>query len=88
MKKVMHNTDIQYIRSNNHHKFTSIMHNLKTKFDKFFNITKLVFKDRLNKSDNFFSYPNEPKLSDCEIIALSVTGCMSSNQSAPFKVII
>jgi len=70
----MHNTDIQYIKSDNLHIFTSDMHNLKTNFDKFFNITKSVFKDRLNKSENFFSYPNIPKLSDCEIIALSVSG--------------
>lgn len=74
MKKVMHNTDIQYIRSVIHHKFTSTMHNLKTNFDKFFNITKSVFKDRLNQADNFYFYPNKPKLSDCEIISLSVTG--------------
>ena len=74
MKKVMHNTDIQYIRSVIHHKFTSNMHNLKTNFDKFFNITKSVFKDRLNQADNFYFYPNKPKQSDCEIIALSVTG--------------
>jgi len=74
MKKVMHNTDKQYIRSVIHHKYTSNMHNLKTNFDKFFNITKSVFKDRLNQSDNFYFYPNKPKLSDCEIIALSVTG--------------
>ncbi len=74
MKKVMHNTDIQYIRGINYHKYASNMHNLKTNFDKFFNITKLVFKDRLNESDNFCFYPNRPKLSDCEIIALSVTG--------------
>ena len=74
MKKVMHNTDIQYIRSVFNHKFTSAMHNLKTNFDKFFNITKSVFKDRLNQSDNFFFYTNSPKQSDCEIIALSVTG--------------
>jgi len=70
----MHNTDIQYIRSIIHHKFTSCMHNLKTNFDKFFNITKSVFKDRLNQADNFCFYPNKPKQSDCEIIALSVTG--------------
>jgi hypothetical protein len=50
------------------------MHNLKINFDKFFNITKSVFKGRLNQSDNFSFYPNKPKLSDCEIIALSVTG--------------
>jgi hypothetical protein len=41
----MHNTGIQYIRRVIHHKFTSDMHNLKTNFDKFLNITKLVFKD-------------------------------------------
>jgi hypothetical protein len=50
------------------------MHNLKTNFDKFFNITKSVFKDRLKQDDNFFFYPNKPKMSNCEIIALSVTG--------------
>ena len=70
----MHNTDIQYLKSVIHHKNTFDMHNLKTNFDKFFNITKSVFKDCLNQSDNFYHYPNEPKLSDCEIIALSVTG--------------
>lgn len=74
MKKVMHNTEQQYIRSNINQILTSYMHNLKTNFEKFFNITKSVFKDRLNQADNFYSYPNKPKLSDCEIIALSVTG--------------
>ena len=74
MKKVMHNTDKLYIRSVIHHKYTADMHNLKTNFDKLFNITKSVFKDRLNQSDNYYFYPNKPKLSDCEIIALSVTG--------------
>ena len=74
MKKVMHNTEKQYIRSNINQILTSYMHNLKTNFEKFFNITKSVFKDRLNQADNFYSYPNKPKLSDCEIIALSVTG--------------
>jgi hypothetical protein len=70
MNKIMHNTGIQYIISIIHHIFTSDMHNLKTNFDKFFNMTNLVFKDRLNKSDNFYFYPNRPRLSDCEIIAL------------------
>ena len=74
MKKAMHNIDIQYIKSVTHHRYTANMHNLKTNFDKFFNITKSVFKDRLNQFDNFFPYPNKPKLSDCEIIALSVAG--------------
>jgi hypothetical protein len=57
----MHNTDILYVISIVHHKYTSNMHNLKTNFNKFFNITKSVFKDRLNPSDNFFFYPNKPK---------------------------
>lgn len=70
----MHNTGIQYIRNGIHHKPISDMHNLKTNFDKFFNITKSVFKDHLNEYDNFKFYPHRPKLSDCEIIALSITG--------------
>jgi hypothetical protein len=70
----MHNTDKQYVKSVIHYKYTSDMHNLKTNFDKIFNITKSVFKDRLNHSDNFFFYPNESKLLDCEIIALSIPG--------------
>jgi hypothetical protein len=70
----MHNTGIQYIRSVIRNKYTSNMHNLKTNFNKFFNITKSVFKDRLNQSDNFHFYPNKPILSYYEIIALSVSG--------------
>ena len=70
----MHNTYIQYIRSINNHKNTSIMHNLKSNFDKFFNITKSIFSTRINNFNNFFNYPNRPKMSDCEIIALSITG--------------
>jgi hypothetical protein len=44
---------------------------LKNKYKKLISNMK---KDRLNQSDNFYFYPNKPKLSDCEIIALSVTG--------------
>lgn len=73
-KKVMHNTDIQYLRSKIHHKFTSIMHNLKSNFDKFFNITKSVFINHIDSFDNFFFYRNKPKMSDCQIIALAITG--------------
>ena len=74
MKKVMHKTDKQYIRYKNHHKFISIMHNLSSNFSKFFNITKSIFKNRINEFDNFYSYRNMPKMSDCQIIALSLTG--------------
>lgn len=70
----MHNTDNQYLRSIIHHQNTSIMHNLKSNFDKFFNITKSVFKNRINQFDNFMDYRNRPKMSDCEIIAFAVTG--------------
>jgi len=73
-KKAMHNTDIQYLRSINHYINTSIMHNLKSNFDKFFNITKSVFINRINSFDNFFFYRNRPKMSDCQIIALAITG--------------
>jgi hypothetical protein len=37
MKKVMHNTDKQYVGSSIYQIFTSDMHNLKSKFDKLFN---------------------------------------------------
>jgi len=70
----MHNTYTQHIRSVFNLKFISVMHNLKTNFNKLFNITKLVFIDHLNESDNFFFYPNMPKPSDCEVISPSVTG--------------
>jgi len=73
-KKVMHKNDIQYLRSIISHQNTSIMHNLKSNFDRFFNITKSIFTNSINSFDNFFDYRNKPKLSDCQIIALSVTG--------------
>lgn len=44
MKKVMHNTDIKHIKSMFNHKFTSVVHNLKINFNKFFNITKLIIR--------------------------------------------
>lgn len=69
----MHNSDNQYLRSINNHINTSLMHNLKSNFDRFFNITKSVFKEKINSQDNFRLYRNQPKLSDCQIIALSIT---------------
>jgi len=50
------------------------MHNLKTNFDKFLSITNSFFIDIIDNYGNFQSYPNPPKMSDCEIIALSLTG--------------
>jgi len=70
----MHNIDIQYIRSIISHKNTSDMHNLYSNFDKFFNITKSYFQNRIDSFDNFHFYRNKPKMSDCQIIALAITG--------------
>jgi len=70
----MHKFDIQYLKSKKHHFNTSIMHNLKSNYERFFLITKSVFNNRINSFDNFFDYRNKPKLSDCQIIAFSITG--------------
>jgi hypothetical protein len=51
-----------------------IMHNLKTNFDKIFDITKSFFQDSINADYNFQFYPRNPKMSDCEIITLSILG--------------
>jgi hypothetical protein len=50
------------------------MHNLKTNFDKIFNITKSFFNDNIDSDYNFHPYPRKPKMSDCEIITLSILG--------------
>jgi len=50
------------------------MHNLKTNFDKIFNITKSFFNDAIDADFNFYPYPRKPKMSDCEIITLSLLG--------------
>ena len=49
------------------------MHNLKTNFDKFFGITKSFFSNGINEFDNFQHYIRNPKMSDCQIIALALT---------------
>ena len=55
-----------------YHKNSFIMHNLKTNFDKILDITKSFFKGSINADGNYYFYPNKPKMSDCEVIALSV----------------
>jgi hypothetical protein len=50
------------------------MHNLKTNFDKILNITKSFYKGSIDADHNYYFYPNKPKMSDCEIIALSLVG--------------
>ena len=48
------------------------MHNIKTDFDKFYQIVKSSLQDKLNDDDNLQFYPNKPKMNDCSIIALSI----------------
>jgi IS5 family transposase len=74
IEKAMHNTDIQYFRCKMFHQNTSTMHDLHSNFNKFFDITKSIFKNRINRFNNFMEYRHRPKLSDCHIIALAVTG--------------
>lgn len=49
------------------------MHNLKSNFDKFLTITKSTLKDQLNLHGNLRFYPRLPKLSDSEVVALSLS---------------
>jgi len=58
MKKVIHNTDIQCILSNIRHKYTHDINDLKTNFNKFFNISKSFFENLLYESNKFFLYSN------------------------------
>ncbi|TQM49927.1 DDE family transposase [Arcticibacter tournemirensis] len=51
----------------------SYMHNLKTNFDKILEISKLALTEYMLADGNFFKYRNLPKLSDIEIVALSIT---------------
>ena len=48
------------------------MHNLKTNFDKIFIITKSFFSGSIDVDGNFNYYPRKPKMSDCEIITMSI----------------
>ena len=48
------------------------MHNIKTNFDKFYEIVKSSLQDKLNLDDNLQYYPNKPKMNDCSIISLSI----------------
>jgi hypothetical protein len=73
LKKIVHNTDKQYFRLIIVPPKINLMHNLKTNFDKILSITKSFFSNNLNEYGNFRNYPNKPKMSDCEIIALTLT---------------
>lgn len=69
----MHITENQYINRVNHHKNTiKYMHDLRTNFLKMVQITNSVLQQELNQDGNLQYYPRKPKLSDSEIIALSL----------------
>jgi len=51
----------------------SHMHNLKSNFEKIFQITKLTLDDYLLADGNFQIYKNKPKMTDIEIVTLSIT---------------
>lgn len=48
------------------------MHNIKANFDKFLHLITNQAKDLIIADGNFKFYPNKPKMSDCEILALSL----------------
>ena len=48
------------------------MHDIKTNYDKILEIVETFFKNELDRSGNFRFYPNPPKMSDKQVIALSL----------------
>lgn len=71
-KKVVHTVDKQYIKEYLTPIKFSLMHNLSTNFRLFLEITKSVFKSCADQDNNFKFYPRKPKLSDCEVLALTL----------------
>lgn len=69
----MHITENQYINSvNSHINAIKYMHDLKVNFQKMLQITNSSLKQDMNQDGNLHFYPRKPKLSDTEIIALSL----------------
>lgn len=100
-KKIVHLTDKQYIKEKLRPSKLFFMHNLSTNFRLFLNIAKSVFKSQINSDNNFKFYPRKPKLSDCEILALTLAaesigidsesylfGKLKSDYSADFPKLI
>jgi hypothetical protein len=70
----MQNIEYQYNISIIYHKNTSNLHNSYSNFSKFFDINKSFFQHRIDSFDNFYTYRNKPKKSDCQIIAIAIMG--------------
>lgn len=72
-KKVVHSTEKQFIKE----VFTTKqilkkMHNFESQVRRMIENLQTVFSDRLRAEGNFFAYPNKPKVSDIELLAISV----------------
>lgn len=66
-------TDNQYLNRVNYHiKTIKHMHDLKANFIKMLGITNTVLADEADQDGNLHFYPRKPKLSDTQIIALSL----------------
>jgi len=72
-EKVVHYIDNQYIKEDLTPIKYFFMHNLSSNFYLFLDITKSVFKSSIRADGNFKFYPRQPKMPDCQIIALSIT---------------
>lgn len=69
----MHITENQYLNSvNSHINAIKHMHDLRVNFQKMLQITNSALKQDMNQDGNLHFYPRKPKLSDTEIIALSL----------------
>lgn len=71
IKNVVYITNIQYIRV--YFPQYSLMHNIKTNFDKIFNICKHHLNEFCKDQNNFVSYRLLPKMPGLQIVALSIT---------------
>jgi hypothetical protein len=68
----MHNIEIQYIAVVNNHKNKLPMHDLFANFGKFHELVKNVLSSDFNCDGNIKKYRHQPKMTDNEIIALSL----------------
>jgi len=69
----MHITDNQYLnRVNSHTNTIKYMHDLKVNFLKMLGITNTILANEADPDGNLHFYPRKPKLSDNEVIALSL----------------
>jgi hypothetical protein len=69
----MHIAENQYLNSvNSHINAIKHMHDLTVNFHKMLQITNSALKQDMNQDGNLHFYPRKPKLSDTEIIALSL----------------